>query len=87
MDKTSFDYWNGTLDEIFLDTMKMVHRGKDIDQAVKESYAHLISDPLRLANANPSDFKRIVNSWLSNKRPEGKRETPGFRKLVNLDNL
>lgn len=57
----------------WMETMQMVHRGKNIDQAIKESYAHLIADEDRLKNSDVSDFKRLVNSWLSNRKPEVKK--------------
>jgi hypothetical protein len=67
-EKTSLTYWQSQLDEIFLEQMAMVHRGKNIEEAIREAYGHLICDPDRLQNADQADFKRLVNGWLSNKR-------------------
>lgn len=80
-DKQSFDYWKSQIDEIWLDKMKMVHRGKNIDQGILEAYGHLISDPVRLANADGSDFKRLVNSWLANQRTKPNRYSKPLHNL------
>lgn len=72
--KMTLDYWKSQLDSIWLEQMKMIHKGKDIDQAILESYGYLISDDTRLQNSDISDFKRLVNGWLSNKRPDQKKQ-------------
>lgn len=59
-----------TSDEQWIGTMKMIHRGKNIEQAIAESYGHLIADEDRLKNSELSDFKKLVNTWLCGKRPE-----------------
>lgn len=66
--KQTFSYWKSGLDEIWLEQMAIIHKGKNIEQACLEAYGHLISDEARLANADHSDFKRLVNGWLANKR-------------------
>jgi len=78
-----YNHFRSMLDEIFIDTMKMVHRGKDIEQATKEAYGYLSCDPERMKQTDQADFKRLVNGWLANKRfpkQQGK-------KLINLNNL
>lgn len=88
MDKTSFTYWQPILeDEIWMGNMRYIHKGKDINQAALEAFGHLISDPLRLANADHADFKRLVNSFLTNKRFPTKTQPNGFKKLVDLKNI
>jgi len=78
IDKTTFNYWQSTLDEIWMDTMKMVHPGKDHLQAAKEAFAHLMATE-QLDTAEPGDFKRLMNGWLSNKRfPK-----PTFKKVLH----
>jgi len=67
IEKQTLAYWQSTIDEIYLDTMRMVHPGKNIDQGIKEAYAHLLADPSRLNATEPSDFKRLLNGWLANK--------------------
>lgn len=62
----------------------MVHPGKDIDQAIKEAYAHLIADEYRMKVVDSRGFKQLVNAWLSNKRPE-KKKAPVKR--YTLDDL
>lgn len=48
--------------------MGIVHKGKDVQAAIREAYGHLIADEQRLMRAEPADFKRLVNGWLTNKR-------------------
>lgn len=57
-------------DELWMETMNYVHKGKDIEQGIKEALAHLIADPDRLKSANLADCKRLVNGWLSNRKAE-----------------
>lgn len=63
-------YWKNQLDPIWLEQMKMIHRGKNIDAVIELAYGDLISQDERLKNADASDFKKLVNSWLSNRKPE-----------------
>ena len=70
MNKMSIDYWKSLLDEMWLEQMQMIHKGKDINKAIEESYGYLICDPDRLSVTDSSDFKRLINGWLSNKRPD-----------------
>jgi hypothetical protein len=70
-----------TADERWVETMQMLHRGKDVQKAITESYGHLIADEDRLKNSTLSDFKRLVNSWLSNRKPEVKKGKRDISKL------
>ena len=82
-DKMNILFWTSQLDEIWLDTMRMIHPGKDIDQAIRESYGHLIASPARLQSSTGSDFKRLVNTWLSNSKTVAPKKTIGAD-LTNL---
>lgn len=70
-----------TSDSQWVETMQMIHRGKDLDQAIRESYGHLIADEDRLKNSELSDFKKLVNTWLCGKRPEVKKGKRDISKL------
>jgi hypothetical protein len=77
----SFEHWNQYLDSLWVDTMKTVHRNKDIDQAAKEAWADCYSREL-LPTMTGSDFKTYVHRWLCNmKEPKVK---PIQRPLHNL---
>lgn len=80
---TSFDdfYTALTSDELWMETMKMIHRNKNIEEAIKQSYGHLIADEDRHKAAGLKEFKTLVNTWLCGKRPEVKK---GKRDLTNL---
>lgn len=67
-------------DHQWVETMNMIHRGKNLEQAIAESYGHLIADEDRLKNSELSDFKKLVNTWLCGKRPEKVKPTTEDRK-------
>lgn len=64
-------WFKNQIDPIFMEQMKMNHKGKDIEQSIKESFAHLAADPHRLAISQAADCKRLLNTWLSNAKPIG----------------
>lgn len=68
-ERFTINYWKLQLDEIWLEQMKLVHRNKDIDRIIEMAYGDLISQE-RVETATASDFKRLVNSWLSNRKAE-----------------
>ena len=70
MNRFTLNYWKSQLDEIWLEQMKMIHRGKDLDKIIEHAYGDLISQDERLERATASDFKRLVNSWLSNRNAD-----------------
>lgn len=60
-------WFKSQLDDIFLDRMKLLHNGKNIEQAIKEAYGHLLASDI-----NQADRRRcqtLLNSWLSNQKP------------------
>jgi len=81
-EKMTLDYWKSQLDERWLETMSMLHKGKDMDEAIAQSFGFLIADEVRLENSNASDFKRLVNGWLS-KMPRPKK----VAQKLNYDDL
>lgn len=64
----NFEWFLKQFDEMFAETLKMTHKGKDFMQAAKESYAHLSADPIRLKMAENSDCKKLLNTWLTNQK-------------------
>jgi len=68
-DRMKLEYWKSQLDEIWLEAIKSIHRNKNIDQIIEFAFLDLISQE-RVKTATASDFKRLVNSWLSNRKPE-----------------
>lgn len=84
MERNTLDFWRAQCDAIWLETMAMVHPGKDIDQAIRQSYGHLIASPDRLQNSTKADFKRLVNTWLTNSRQDVRRTTQRGADLTNL---
>lgn len=65
----SLSEFESLFDSIWLEQIQMVHRGKDIPQAIREAYMHLQTEK-RLGRGEISDFKKCIQSFLSNKRPE-----------------
>lgn len=72
-ERFTVEYWKKQLDEIWLSNIRYVHKGKDIDKIIEYAFLDLISQDERLERATASDFKRLVNSWLSNRKPEQKK--------------
>jgi len=68
MERLTLEYWKSQLSEQWIETMKLVHKDKDIEQGILNAFGDLISNETRLQNADASDFKRLVNSWLANQR-------------------
>lgn len=56
-------------DTIWWETMQMVHRNKNIEEVLGYAYLDMLSQPERFKNATMNDFKRLVNGWLSNRKP------------------
>lgn len=73
-----------TADTLWLETMAYVHKGKDIEQGIKEALAHLVADEDRLKRATLSDCKKLVNSWMSTKRFPRENVVNRKRDLTNL---
>jgi len=64
----TLDWFTSQIDELFFEQMQFAHKGKNIEQAIKESYSHLAADKMRLRNAESSDCKKLLNTWLSNQK-------------------
>lgn len=75
MDRFDLQYWKGQLDDIWLERVTMVHKGKNVNIAIEQAFIHLISDEVRMNNSDTSDFKRLVNSFLINQKPQKKQES------------
>lgn len=71
-------------DTLWIETMKYVHKGKDINQGIKEALCHLIADEERLKRSDLSDCKKLVNSWISTKRFPRENVVKVKRDLSNL---
>ena len=67
------------IDEIYLETLKLNNKDKDIPQAIKESYAHLAADSHRLAIIDQAGCKKLVNTWLSNTKHKNGTFKTGIR--------
>lgn len=68
----NFLWFKSCFDEMYLEELKMVHKGKDIQQAILESYAHLAADKQRIKRADQSDCKKLLNTWLTNTKNDRK---------------
>jgi len=75
------NWYQSQFDEMFLEVIRMTHKTKDIPQAINESYIHLASDEVRLSMANKADCKRLLNTWLSNQRVNGKDKSKTLHEL------
>lgn len=88
-EKKTLEWFVSQIDEIYLENLKYAHKGKDIQQAVKEAYNHVASDSLRLKNLDGAGAKKLINTWLTNTKIQsngtGKRK--GFDSKAALSNI
>ena len=57
-------WFKSHFDDMFLEQLKMIHKDKDIDRAIQESYAHLLADGIDTADTQRC--KKLLNTWLIN---------------------
>lgn len=57
-------WFKSHFDELFLEQLKMIHKDKDIDRAIQESYVHLLADGIDTADTQRC--KKLLNTWLIN---------------------
>lgn len=74
------------IDELFFEKLQMTYKGKDVEQAIKEAYAHAASDDFRLKNMDGAGAKKLVNTWLANSK-NGQKEKPKFTPSFNLKDI
>ncbi len=75
------EWFRSQIDEIYMDTLKFNHKGKDIERAIKESFMHLSADKQKLHIADSASCKKLVNTWLSNMKPEIVKEQKNAYKI------
>lgn len=73
--KQIFDFWwNGLLkDENFMESLKLAHPGKDIEQAARQAHIKLLVKK-RILNFELDEFKSYLNTWLANASTQQKEE-------------
>lgn len=64
-------WFESQFDDLFLDRMKLLHSGKDIQLAIKEAYGHLLANDLERADRRRC--QTLLNSWLSNQKAKTKK--------------
>lgn len=74
-------WFKNQLDDIFLDRMKLLHNGKNIEQAIKEAFGHLLANDID--QADKRRCQTLLNSWLSNQKP-AKAQTIDEADFLNL---
>ena len=62
----TLEHYRAMIDPAYREILEMTHKGKDIDQAIKEAYAYLVADSQRASRTDSGDFKKLVNTWLGN---------------------
>ena len=59
------EWFRSQIDEIYMEILIRNHPGKNIDSAIQQSFSYLAADTIRLQNADSSDCKKLLNTWLS----------------------
>jgi len=73
-------WFDSHFDELFLESLKMNHKGKDIPTAINQAWTYLAADELRLRNSDGANCKQLVAKWLSNMKIESTK--PERKKLL-----
>jgi uncharacterized protein YdaU (DUF1376 family) len=81
------NWFKSQIDEIYLNNIQLTHKGKNIDEAISQAYAHLAADPERLQNMTASDCKRFLNGWLSNMKAPQAGGRSGRRNITDEEFL
>lgn len=83
----SLSWFKSQIDEIYLSNIKLTHKGKNIEEAISQAYAHLAAEPERLHNMTASDCKRFLNGWLSNMKAPQTGGRSGRRNMTDEEFL
>lgn len=67
-------WYDSQFDEIFLEQLRMNHKGKDLQQAMNESWTFLTADQIRLKNSDRGNCRQLLAKWLSNMKTGVKTE-------------
>ncbi len=83
-EKLKIDFWKKAIksDEYWCEVAQMNHKGKDLDKAIAESFLHASSDKNRLVKMDIGDFKKLLNTWLSNTKSDRTKPNASNGKLV-----
>lgn len=63
------NWFKKQIGEIWLDQLPS-EKKKNVPRALEEAWAHLSANELELHNADSARCKRLLNTWLSNMKPE-----------------
>lgn len=83
----TLEWFVNQIDEIYLENLKYTHKGKDIQQAVKEAYAHIASDSLRLKNLDGAGAKKLLNTWLANTKIQSNGKSKGLDVKSEIESI
>lgn len=70
-DINTLEEFKACIDELYLEQLKMAHKGKDVDLAINQAFLHVSAKNEKIDAAG---VKKLVNTWLSNMRPEKGKE-------------
>jgi len=83
----TLEWFVNQIDEIYLENLKYTHKGKNIEQAVKEAYAHVASDSLRLKNLDGAGAKKLLNTWLANTKLHSNGKSKGIDVKSEIESI
>lgn len=78
----NFAWYKSQFDEAFLSEISMIHRGKDVEAAILQSWAHMGADKRRLAASEASDCKKLLNTWLTNQKINQTKKINGIEQIT-----
>jgi hypothetical protein len=87
LNTNTLSWFKNQIDEIYINNIKLTHKGKNIEEAISQAYSHLAAEPERLRNMTASDCKRFLNGWLSNMKAPQAGGRPGRRNMTDEEFL
>ena len=80
----NFNWFLEQIDEIFLEQMRILHQGKNIEEAARQAFGHLCADEKKLKRADRADVQKLLNTWLSNTKIKPEKNVFSKSKLSEI---
>jgi hypothetical protein len=72
-------------DDLWFDSMAMIHRGKSVRQAAQLIYGEVLSDPEKYKFYTVQEFRKYVHNKLSYLKPEPVKVVQNWQEIPNSD--
>jgi hypothetical protein len=72
-------------DDLWFDSMAMIHRGKSVRQAAQLIYGEVLSDPEKYKFYSVQEFRKYVHNKLTYLKPEPVKVVQNWQEIPNSD--